>query len=393
MAAISESDQDEKHILLYFGLQSFLWKEIDKPTSPVSSLPISNHPDFLSLVRYDIQLFNREFKQKQGLKAGKEKEHEQLPWSDKGAFQHVRDTCVWLYQHTYSTNCSAVKFDSFRNSITITYALPPDSCTDDSDHCSLDFFFKDNGAMKHACSRGHLLEEAQPQLYEQFMDVVNDKEPPSFGKPYFTPSEWNRHGIYFKENVWTQRLFGALCYWPIIDRPMENQMDQTSLPPEYVLCYPFKGATDLVIRRRALKVIADPNEFDLYDESSSLESLHSSEEDSIEIAKQAEGTASLYPQKLGELLSGMHMLSVQKVLRMLLRKRNISKFKTTAGIQRKGVYISKPLGAIQCSLAIPLYNVNRCGERTTCVTVDKYLCSSLDARQLCGHLKRLLSDD
>lgn len=47
----------------------------------------------------------------------------------------------------------------------------------------------------------------------------------------------------------------------------------------------------------------------------------------FESGKQADSTAHAYPEKLGEVVAGLHSLMVQNFLRMLLQKRNTDKFK------------------------------------------------------------------
>ena len=79
-------------------------------------------------------------------------------------------------------------------------------------------------------------------------------------------------------------------------------------------------------------------------------------DDSIENKLQVDQTSS-GPEKVGELFAQLHMLLVQKCLRILLKKKNVDKFKSKTHVTTKGIYINKQACAILCHLTMPLSQV------------------------------------
>ena len=80
----------------------------------------------------------------------------------------------------------------------------------------------------------------------------------------------------------------------------------TSLPPceKYIQCYLFRGAPDIVIKNRVIKHKIDSDD----DDSDTLSSLRTFEDDTLEVGKQADSTKTEYPQKLRELIAGLSEL-------------------------------------------------------------------------------------
>lgn len=88
-------------------------------------------------------------------------------------------------------------------------------------------------------------------------------------------------------------------------------------------------------------------------------------------------------------MAGLHVQIVQKILRMLLQKRKIDKFKEIENYikEAKGLYLNKQLGAV---LEIPILNIDQRSGRCAEMHVDDYDVHCLSPSSLCFHLNHLL---
>lgn len=94
----------------------------------------------------------------------------------------------------------------------------------------------------------------------------------------------------------------------------------TGLPGDGVKCYPFRGAPDVIIKNN---VIYNDNTEDEDEEDTNNTGTA---EDIIEVGLRPCPQRTDYPPKIGEVLAGLHIMMVQKVLRMLLTKKEFEKF-------------------------------------------------------------------
>ena len=78
----------------------------------------------------------------------------------------------------------------------------------------------------------------------------------------------------------------------------------------------------------------------------SNEVVYTSGEESIEIKKQCGPQSGDLPAQVGELLAQMHMLLTKKILRVLIAKKQVARFKTIKSITSKGLYIHREIGPV-----------------------------------------------
>lgn len=167
-----------------------------------------------------------------------------------------------------------------------------------------------------------------------------------------------------------------------------SQNKVTGLPRDdyYCKCFLFRGSTDITLKRINVTIC---NKYDNADKEDDVSS--SSDEESIEIGKQVETTQHEFPQKLGELLACMYISAMKKVLKCLLIEKNVQKFQSKEFIVVHGLFIAKHLGTIQCSIQIPIINVESpTHDCNPVINIEDYAYEALSTDRLCSSIRNLV---
>ena len=140
--------------------------------------------------------------------------------------------------------------------------------------------------------------------------------------------------------------------------------------------YLFRGAPDIIIKKEIVIVNSAGS-----DSTSDCDSSDEMAVDTNQRPPLKTGEGRLEPEKLGELLAGLYILLVSKVLRRIVKEENIDK-----QYEVKGLLIDKVCGAVRCNLCMNIqggfgklyYYVTDCNR------------GMLSSDILCNHLQKLM---
>ena len=387
-------------MFLYFGIRRFLWQEREVSNNTGVVLQVSELPEFKAEIEADIlSLKTAGFKTKVDLSTKKGKQ-----WSSDGSFRQVEGTTVWVYQHGAQVRCSDATHDNFNRVIKIIEEkdvfLKECQC---EKHLKLEPFFRDNESLKIFYKSVKVQSpEIQSFMTQQLRDVTEYLQNimidiPS-DSPFYCGAQSHLLGTQYIENIWTQRLCTCIkFYHPGIDvyytaeqgpNFMYRQSILSGLPADdnLITCYPFVGSPDIRIKKRQV-ILADKG-VETLSLPQSLDS--SSEENIMEFSQQTEVTKYISIQKLGELFGTVHITLVQKVLRMLLLKKKLERFKRKTLVQTQGLYINKLSGGRLVTVKIPIVHIEHLSASATIINVKRYPFEPLTSSVLCCYLKDML---
>ena len=231
----------------------------------------------------------------------------------------------------------------------------------------------------------------QGQL-DKVSDVTNNT-PSNEGTTFYSSGVHDLPPCQLDENAWTSRLAGALG--DFLPEHLSGAVEYTAkdglnfsnkktlksgIPniPRLVSCYPFKGASDLLIKNNPLVIGEVPSEDAIGDGQTSGE----------------ECTVTPQPEKLGELNANMHISLLQKTIRMFHLKPMKAKLRTE--VTTSGLYLHKGLGGYVCRVTIPLIEiaeteVQQQPQQKLDISLEEIAFGLLTPEQLCFCLKRLLN--
>ena len=150
-----------------------------------------------------------------------------------------------------------------------------------------------------------------------------------------------------------------------------TQQGRTGVVSDNADCFPFKGASDIVIT-------LDANEETICKEST------------IELKLQVDPQKFTDPPNLGKLLSALHISLTKAVLEMVVKKNLIEHFKKQEVLSCKGLYLSKDFGGIKAEMTIPIMPVVKASSDDIAVAaVAKNYCTGLSKEILYTHLRSL----
>lgn len=94
------------------------------------------------------------------------------------------------------------------------------------------------------------------------------------------------------------------------------------------------------------------------------DAMSTSEDEAIENKIQYEKQSPDIPDKEGELLAQMHVMLVQKCLRMVNYKQDIDKFELKTEVSCKGLYLNRSTGTVFTMMRMPIIEVGTKDRRT-----------------------------
>ena len=285
---------------------------------------------------------------------------------------------IYIYSHgsNYST-CSSLCYSDIEDVFNVTRSEENlCKCSQPGHHYCLEPFFYDDGSVL--------------QIYMGLLSAVEDKSKieAEIGKIKQKMSPHKNPICNWDENDWTVRLVDGIdTMFPDMNVVYSAEMGLNfskslikktlHLPIYCASFYLFRGAPDIIIEKKIVIVnSAGPD--------STLD-CDSSDEMAVENTNQRPplktGEGRLEPEILGELLAGLYILLVSKVLRRIVKEENIDK-----RYEVKGLLIDKVCGVVRCSLCMNIqggfgkfyYYITDCNRGV------------LTSDILCNHLQKLM---
>ena len=360
-------------------------------------LQVSELPDFKAEIEADVLLLRAaDFKTKVDINTKKGKQ-----WSSDGSFRQVKDTTIWVYQHSAQVRCSDATHDNFNRVLNVLeekdLSLKECQC---ENHLKLEPFFRDNESLKIFYESVKVQSpEVRSFMTQQLRDIteyLQDMVDIPSDSPFYCGAQSHMLGTQYVENIWTRRLCTCIkfyhsdvdVYYTAEQGPsfMYRQSILSGLPADDYLirCYPFVGSPDIRIKKKRV-ILADKGM-----ERLQLPQSSDSEGDVVEVGQQTEVTKYSSIQKLGELFGTIYIILVQKVLRMLLLKKKLDKLKRKTLVQTQGLYINKLSGGRLVTVKIPIVHIEHLSTSVTSITVKRYPFEPLTSSVLCCYLKEIL---
>ena len=378
---------------MYFGLH-FYYSSIDimisngRSTPSVLRIPeleeYEKGKEFIRWIKGDVLTL------KQYKVAG-----EKMEWKHGGYCRLLQGTNdVYVYHHPSHASCSKVKFSHiepvlFFESETEHKLLEKEiaihSC-DHTNHYRLQPFFLDNYRLIEYYNNMQTNDDEATQLLTELNAVEDGFEKGEMMKD----SEFNRPGGLvnnWDEDHWTRRLHIGIKKTFKVEtccgaEKMEFDEVLIFLKVRSFLdkdCFMFRGLPDIIIHRKGLVLSAGASVSDVSDSSE--------EESTVENTWQRpilKGYDDISPaEKLGELLSGLYILLVAKIMRKVYKKREFRR-----KFQVKGVMLNKAAQTVLCTLSVDL---TRSGAQLSVILRD-YM-GTLDSKLLCYLIRALTIED
>lgn len=402
-------EDEQEHYLLYFG-SVFLWgRQKGHSCHGLSMLPPVS---FKNAISQDISSLRHAAFKTVG------------NWSVTGKFRRLgRESNVWVYAHSGYVKCSDATFSSFNELCGDMESVdsPEYPSCDKMEHEALQPFFLNNRRLQMYYRKTLMMptltlsrREFVKRQLDKVTDVINDT-PGTLGTTFYSSGVHDLPPCQLDENAWSSRLAGALC--DFLPEHLSGEVEYTAedglkfsikqtlksgIPniPHLVSCYPFKGASDLVIKNKPLVIGEKVTSASAsgasagYAEVRGSDGETSGEECNVECGKQADPLSSPLPEKLGELSANMHILLLQKTIRMFRLKPIKAKSRTK--VTTSGLYLNKGLGGYVCRMTVPLIEiaetlVQQQHQQKMTLSSEDLSSGCLTTEQLCFCLKRLLN--
>ena len=348
-------------------MEKFLWQESSSCLSDKDVLKLSE--PFLDTFQREIQEDLNIFERAKFVT----KKNEMFT----GIFKRIvrnSDVDIWVYLHSVHVASSDCSFNNFLDiaRFTIPDVSPPKEC-DFENHNMLKPFFSDN-----LCLAAHYMKSKLcSQELEELKKILAD---PSTGIPYnyHTGGKPDLMGVHFSQDDWSKRLCGAIrtvvpeyandIHYTAQEGPRFAKLQHwnTSMLYGGIACYPFHGASDIIIRHSSVT-----------NDGECLDSIEKQNQD--------------YPPKLGELFSQLHILIVQKVLRLLIVKSKTEEFMKKKEEFSAGLYLNRLIGGIYCKATMPIVEVGQSGDSRMELFIEQSAHEMLTGSRLCYLLEKKLN--
>lgn len=322
---------------------------------------------------------------------------EKLVWNPDGAFVKVPNTHIYVYHHTQHASCSKVLLSSLQSDWDIDKEW---KCLDDklecdhSDHNRLLPFFYDNRFLKHHYTRliSEGTSDAQIMLdelndIEQKMENMVDLHESEFWRPMSLVNNWN-------ENDWSKRLYvGIKKTFQIhtvytADITFFTKYLRMMNIENLEKCFLFRGYPDIIVHRKCAVVVSSHTAAEADDIPPSTSECSSDEDALVETSWQKNPLKGLtgdhLPEKLGELLSGLYILMVSKILRRIKKGKNIH-----LHFQVKGVLLDKTTANVLCTMSVGFKQ----GVAVPKIHIIDYMGSVLTVESLCYLIRGIINTD
>ena len=285
-------------------------------------------------------------------------------WRNDGFFILLRNVTVYVYCHPSHAFCLKVGFSQIEKSLEFNISEPElkllekermSNTCEHSNHYRLEPFFMDNQRLMELYSMDETEDEAKTVLDEVrvFGRSENAGQESEFQCPMTRSHCWS-------ENDWTKRLYVGIkktfttldvTYGPglgvgqfhvLLQKLRVGSVDER--------CFIFRGYPDIIIHNKSL--ICSSGSASTSTSTSADASDTSGEESLLENSWQRPPLSGYHgnapPEKLGEVISGLYILLVSKILRKVLKNKS-----TNRVFQVKGVLLDKAATAIVvCCLSV-----------------------------------------
>ena len=322
-------------------------------------------------------------------------------WKRDGSFVLIGGITdnVYVYHHPSHASCSSVKYSHIESEFNISpiehKLLAKENLEEDcqhKNHYRLEPFFMDNCRLSQYYNI-IFQQSNDDEVTEVLTELTEVERKIEHGEKISTDSEFVRPGGLpnnWDENDWTRRLHVGIKKTFKVDATCGAGMPNTEFKQILMClgvsfadqqCFIFRGLPDIIIRKKSLVVGARANVnnvgYSSRDEEPTLENswqrtstLKGSNTDSP-------------PAQLGEVLAGLHILLVAKILRKIKWKKEFhQKF------QVKGLLLDKRAVSVECSLSVDL---SSSGVRLNVKLID-YM-GIYDSKSLCYLIRAITGKD
>ena len=375
---------------MYFGLH-FYYSSIDiivSESQPKPHLFTSKQLDafdtgkrFIRQIKQDVQTL------RESNTGG-----ESMEWKTGGYFRLLQGTDdVYVYRHPSHASCSKVKFSHIEPQLAfesetehklLEREIAVCAC-EHTDHYRLQPFFLDNCRLidYYNLQTDDNATQLSTELRAIDTAIENGEEirDSEFIRPIGLVNNWD-------ENDWTKRLhigikktfkMDATCG---AEKTAFNQILQFLKVGSFLdkECFIFRGLPDIIIRKNTIVASASATASVSDDCTDS-----SGEEATVENSWQRpthKGCDDYSPaEKLGELVSGLHILLVAKIMRKVHKKKLFHR-----KFQVKGVMLDKATQTVMCTLSVDLTQ----NGAPLCIKLTDYM-GTLDSKSLCYLIRPL----
>ena len=317
---------------------------------------------------------------------------ESVEWKTGGYFRLLQGTDdVYVYRHPSHASCSKVKYSHIEPQLIFESEIEHKllerevaiCACEHTNHYRLQPFFLDNCRLidfynlQTDDSATQLLTElraVETAIGNGETEVIRDSE---FVRPTGLVNNWD-------ENDWTKRLHIGIKKTFKIDticgaeKMAFNQILQflkVGLDQE---CFIFRGLPDIIIRRNTI-VASASSTASVSDDCTDSSSEEATVENSWQKPPLKGCDESSPAEKLGELVSGLHILLVAKIMRKVHKKKCFHR-----KFQVKGVMLDKATQTVVCTLSVDL---TRSGAPLH-IKLRDYM-GNLDSKSLCYVIRTL----
>jgi hypothetical protein len=381
---------------MYFGLRLY-YSSIDIVVSEsqpkpriVTSRLVENHSDtgkkLIRRIKQDVQTCS-------AINLGGER----VEWKQGGYFRLLQDTNdVYVYHHPSHALCSKVNFSQLEP--VLSFELETEHklldgevavcACEHANHYHLQPFFLDNCRLIKYYSL--MADDDAMQLLTELRAIdnaitkgeeINDSE---FICPTrATVNNWD-------DSDWTKRLHIGIKKTFQVDTACGVEKTNFIQILNFLKvgsfldreCFIFRGFPDIIIRRNGIVISASIN--DDCTESSDEEATDENTWPRPACTLSLKGSDDFAPaERLGELVSGLHILLVAKIMRKVHKKKNFRR-----KFQVKGIMLDKVTQSVSCTLSVDLTHSGA----PLYIKLRDYMGSrTLDSKSLCYLIRTLTS--
>ena len=299
---------------------------------------------------------------------------------------------VYVYRHACHVSCSHVTYSHIEKFMSVSatdYNLDIEAANDPcshSNHYRLEPFFFDNLRLKHLFS--NMDDDEAKQLLTELngIDEVSRSELQTMETEFFSPAARYNN---WDEDDWTTRLHVGLkktfqlkhtfCGVGLVQfRKVMDFLNVSGLCDRN--CFLFRGIPDIILQNKGIVMNARDRDEDGDTCSSSESDLDATVENSWQRNPLKGASDTLPSQKLGEVIAGLYILLVAKIVRRINKKKNFHKL-----FKVRGVLIDKACMAVGCTLTVDLtHSISELN-----VTMCDYL-GHYNTRNLCYLIRKVL---
>jgi hypothetical protein len=317
-------------------------------------------------------------------------------WKQDGCFVLVGITNnVYVYHHPSHAACSSVKFSQIElsefNISPIEHKLLAKENLEDcqhKNHYRLEPFFMDNCRLSQYYT---ILQQSNDDEVTEVLSELTEVERRIERGEMVTDSEFIRPGGLsnnWDENDWTKRLHVGIKKTFKVDVTCGAGIPNTEFKQILMClnvafvdqqCFIFRGLPDIIIHRKCV-VIGTSASINVSDSSGDEESVV---ENSWQRTTLKGSDIDSPSAKLGEVVAGLHILLIAKILRKIKKKKKFCR-----KFQVKGLLLDRAAVTVECSLSVDL---SSSGARLNIKLID-YM-GMYDSKSLCYLIRAITCKD